>query len=111
MEPLKLDDEGRWWRLAGHDIDLRTESTDGFLIVHAAILAFRDKTTSEDEDISDLLLWTIEEHPPWTGECASCGSPCSTLGRSEYVAVEWLTAQSRALIERSQASLARREAS
>lgn len=111
MEPQKLDDEGRWWRLAGHDIDLLTDATDGQLIVHAAILAFRDKVTPEHEDISDLLLWTIEEHPPWSGECGVCGSPCAPLGRGEYVAVEWLTDRSRELIERSRARLVQREAS
>lgn len=111
MEPQKLDGEGRWWRLDGHDVDLRTESTDGFLIVHAAILAFRDKTTPEHEDVSDLLLWTIEEHPPWSGECGVCGPQCEALGRGEYLAVEWLTARSRELIERARMNLCRREAS
>lgn len=107
MEPVKLDDEGRWWRLAGHDIDLQNDAKDGLLIVHAAVLAFRDRTTPEHEDVSDLLLWTIDEHPPWAGQCATCGPQCETLGRSEYVAVEWLTARSRELIERSQANLLR----
>lgn len=111
MEPQKLDTEGRWWRLAGHDVDLLTDATDGLLIVHAAILAFRDKVTPEHEDVADLLLWTIEEHPPWTGECAVCGPKCATLGRSEYVAVEWLVTRSQELIERSRARLAHREAS
>lgn len=111
MEPVKLDDEGRWWRLAGHDVDLRSDPDGSPMIVRAAVLAFRDKATAEDEDISELLLWTVAEHPPWTGECAACGPQCSTLGRSEYVAVEWLTARSRALIERSRANLCRREAS
>lgn len=94
MEPQKLDNDGRWWRVAGHEVDLQAESHTGQpMIARAVCLAFRDKVTPEDEDVYALLLWTLEEHPPWSGQCATCHGPCPDLQRGELVAVEWLNKQ------------------
>lgn len=93
LKPEQLDESGRWWRLAGHEIDLQADPDAGQPAnVRAAVLAFRDKQTAEDEDVCELLLWQIEEHPPWGGGCSTCKTTgeCPDQARAWHVATEWL---------------------
>lgn len=98
MEPLQLDDEGRWWRLGDLEVDTRAEAAHGARrFVRTAVLAFRDQTTAEDGDVAEVLLWTVEAHPPLEDGCRACRTDdeCPSQAAADLVALEWLARQVR----------------
>jgi hypothetical protein len=69
-------------------------------MVIAAILANRDATTDEQRDAAEVLIWTVEEHPPWGGWCPTCRTqePCEAQRRADVVALEYLIKKSTELM-------------
>lgn len=93
MTPQRLDDTGRWWRIAGHDVDLSAEWVYP-PNVRVALLLARDAVTDEEQDLAEVLAWTVEEHPGWGGGCDTCGTPgpCTTQAQISEYGLEWLSA-------------------
>lgn len=93
MDPYPIDDEGRWWHVAGIDVDLLGEPDPSQpRNSRAAVLAFRDGKTPEERDLAALLLWQLEEHPGVNGGCATCGTTgeCPVQWESFNLAHFWL---------------------
>lgn len=100
----------RLWMWNGHEIDLDPRLDDGRhpLPVRAAVLAHRDADPDDPDDLdaAALLVWTVEEHPPWSGGCTTCGTStaCDAQRAGRDVALEFLLRKSTAVLTRSQAN-------
>lgn len=102
----------RLWMWDGHEIDLGNPDLEAYpMPVRAAVLAHRDATddVSEDLDAAAVLVWIVEEHPPWSGGCSSCGTPgeCDQLLAARDVALLFLIRKSTEVVRRSRATIAR----
>lgn len=71
-------------------------------MVHAAILANRDASTEEERDAAEVLIWTVELHPPWDGNCPTCGTAgaCEAQRRGDVVGLEYLIRKSTEIVRR-----------
>lgn len=71
-------------------------------MVYAAILAHRDAETEEERDIAEVLVWTVETHPPWDGNCPEYGRPgtCPDQQRGDVIALEYLIRKSTEIMRR-----------
>lgn len=109
MGPVPLDDGGHVWQWGDRVLVLADEDQPTPLMVCAAILAIRDATTPEHEDVAAVLVWTVEEHPPWDGPCPNCGTPdlCDDQKRAHGLALEFLITKSTEIVRRSRQRLAR----
>lgn len=95
MTAQRLDALGRWWRIAGHDVDLSTEVEFEYPPnVRVALLLTRDAVTDEEHDLAAVLTWVVEEHPGWGGGCDTCGTscPCPTQQQIGDYGLEWASA-------------------
>lgn len=105
MGPRRLGDD-RTWSWCGRTVHLITG--DHPRLVGAAILAHRDAATEDDEDFAAVLLWTVEEHPPWNGDCPTCGTdgPCETQQAGDGLALDYLIRRTTDLVRCSRERLA-----
>ncbi len=98
MPPTKTNGTGQNWLWMGR----RISTVDGEYprLVAAAILAYRDAWIGPDLDTAEVLVWTVEEHPPWNGNCPACGTAgaCDAQRRGDVVALEYLIKKSTELI-------------
>lgn len=98
MPPTKTSATGQSWLWMGR----RISTMDGQYprLVAAAILAYRDAWIGPDLDTAEVLVWTVEEHPPWNGNCPTCGTPgaCEAQQRGDVVALEYLIKKTTELI-------------
>ena len=106
IEPM--EPSGRWWRVDGHEVDVNSGSRYP-MNVRAALLATRDATTPEGEDLAALLTWAVEVHSMWTGTCAVDGTVCETQEQARRLATEWLFTQAQVVHARVVARLAEAE--
>ncbi|RSM73471.1 hypothetical protein DMH04_41405 [Kibdelosporangium aridum] len=103
---------GDTWRWMGRVIDLNDPEGTYPPNIRATILATRDASTPEDEDLAAWLAWITEEHPPWDfgteGGCHACGTTtwCAEQDRAHHLATRWLTEKAWQLVQRSRQRLA-----
>jgi hypothetical protein len=105
MAPVRADDD-RTWQWCGRAIHLIKD--DQPRLVLAALLAYRDASTPEDGDVAELLVWTVEEHPPWDDHCPTCGTDgaCDTQRQADELALDYLIRKSTELVRRSRERIA-----
>lgn len=108
MPPTRLGDD-RTWQWGDRVVHLL--GGDHPRIVYAALLAFRDAATPEDGDVADVLVWTVEEHPPWSGGCPICGTEgvCDMQRTADGLALEYLIRASTDRVRRVRERLANRK--
>lgn len=92
------------WLVDGHVVDTRNPDAHAYpMNVLAAVLAHRDAETVEERDMADLLAWSIEEHSPWDGGCASYGNSaglCDFQAQMRLLAVGYLIQKTTTMIRR-----------
>lgn len=100
MPPIRVSDDGQRWLWCGRRIS--TMDGDYPRMVYAAILANRDAATEEERDIAEVLVWTVEEHPPWNGSCPHYegNGPCDDQRRGDAIALEYLIRKSNQIMAR-----------
>lgn len=100
MPPTRTSETAQRWAWHGRRISM---AEGGYpRMVYAAILALRDASTEEEHDMAEVLVWTIDEHPPWNGNCPTCGTPgaCDSQLRGDVVGLEFLIRKSTQLMRR-----------
>lgn len=100
MPPTRTSDDGTRWEWCGRSIG--TLDSNYPRMVHAAILANRDASTDEERDAAEVLIWTVEFHPPWDGTCPTCGTAgaCDGQRRADVIGLEYLIRKSTEIMRR-----------
>lgn len=94
------------WSVDGHTVDTRNSDIHAYPCnVRDAVLAHRDAETAEERDLADLLIWSIEEHPPWDGGCSACQTTgiCDFQGQMRRMAIHFLIERTTLMIARYRA--------
>lgn len=102
----------RLWMWDGHEIDLKSDDEGAYPVpVRAAVLAHRDADPDDPDDLdaAALLVWTVEEHPPWSGGCPTCGTAgeCDAQQAARDVALLYMIRKTAIVVRRSRATVAR----
>jgi hypothetical protein len=103
----------RLWMWGDHEIDLdpRLDGDAYPVPVRAAVLAHRDADPDDPDDLdaAALLVWTVEEHPPWSGGCSTCGTAaeCDAQQAARDVALLYMIRKTTTIVRRSRVTVAR----
>lgn len=58
-----MESSGRWWLVNGQEVDLNADAGTCPPNVRAAVLAHRDASTPEEQDIAAYLEWALTAEP------------------------------------------------